>query len=192
MTQIYCTTLDLVSHANKARLLTQLAGNDYGTLPTAQVVMQYMTHGTADTDETGKAELGRIKVRIEQAIEQSASEINGYLAMMPTLSANIPTATLSTINVDLAMARLFETLGDDRLANSIRQDLQACLNADDFEDFELDLMQNMVHFGEFSKQDFNTVFDIIRQQDNLDKDWQKKLVEQMKQDERFEPKTPVD
>lgn len=26
MTQIYCTALDLVSHANKARLLTQLAG----------------------------------------------------------------------------------------------------------------------------------------------------------------------
>lgn len=78
------------------------------------------------------------------------------------------------------------------LASAIRQDLQACLNADDFEDFELDLMQNMVHFGEFSKQDFNTVFDIIRQQDNLDKDWQKKLVEQMKQDERFEPKTPFD
>lgn len=113
MTQIYCTALDLVSHANKARLLTQLAGNDYGTVPTAQAVMQYMTHGTADTDETGKAELERIKVRIEQAIEQSASEINGYLAMMPTLSANIPTATLSTINVDLAMARLFETLSDD-------------------------------------------------------------------------------
>lgn len=71
------------------------------------------------------------------------------------------------------------------LANSIRQDLQACLNADDFEDFELDLLQNMVHFGEFSKQDFNTVFDIIRQQDNLDKNWQSILLDQMKADPRF-------
>lgn len=71
------------------------------------------------------------------------------------------------------------------LANSIRQDLQACLNADNFEDFELDLMQNMVHFGEFSKQDFNTVFDIIRQQDNLDKNWQSILLDQMKADPRF-------
>lgn len=110
MTQVYCTALDLVSHANKARLLTQLAGNDYGTVPTAQAVVQYVTYGTADTDEIG---LERIKARIEQAIEQSASEINGYLAMMPTLSANIPTTTLSTINIDLAMARLFETLSDD-------------------------------------------------------------------------------
>lgn len=71
------------------------------------------------------------------------------------------------------------------LANSIRQDLQACLNADNFEDFELDLLQNMVHFGEFSKQDFNTVFDIIRQQDNLDKNWQSILLDQMKADPRF-------
>lgn len=111
MTLVYCTALDLVSHANKARLLSHLASNDYSKVPTAEAVMMYLKDGISTAEELNLLE--QIKARMEQAIEQSASEINGYLAVMPTLTANIPTTTLSTINVDLAMARLFDNLSDD-------------------------------------------------------------------------------
>lgn len=111
MTLVYCTALDLISHRNKARLLSQLASNDYGKVPTAEAVVEYLTFGTSNAED--ESNLEQMKARMEQAIEQSASEINGYLAMMPTLSASIPTTTLSTINVDLAMARLFDNLADD-------------------------------------------------------------------------------
>lgn len=111
MSLVYCTALDLISHSNKARLLSQLASNDYGKVPTAEAVVEYLTFGTSNAEDVTNLE--QMKARMEQAIEQSASEINGYLAMMPTLSASIPTTTLSTINVDLAMARLFDNLSDD-------------------------------------------------------------------------------
>ncbi len=111
MSLVYCTALDLISHDNKARLLSQLAGNDFGKLPTAEALKQYLTFGTVSVED--KTNLEQVKLRMEQAIEQSASEINGYLAMMPTVSVSIPVTTLSTINVDLAMARLFDNLSDD-------------------------------------------------------------------------------
>ena len=109
MTQAYCTPIDLIAYANQARLLSQIASADYGQVPTAEEVLEYFKTGVASPDKA--VSLQQVKDRVEQVINNSASEINGLLALCGDIT--LPEATLTTINMDLAMARLFETLADD-------------------------------------------------------------------------------
>ena len=109
MIQIYCTPIDLIASANRARLLSQIASADYGQVPTAEEVLQYFKTGTADPAKLES--LQQVEDRVQQVIYNSASEINGLLALCGDIT--LPAATLTTINMDLAMARLFETLADD-------------------------------------------------------------------------------
>lgn len=109
MNQAYCTPIDLIGYANKARLLSQIASADYGQVPEAQEVLDYFATGIAAPDKA--VSLQQVKDRVEQVINSSASEINGLLALCGDIT--IPESTLTTINMDMAMARLFETLGDD-------------------------------------------------------------------------------
>lgn len=39
MNDVYCTPIDLIGYANKARLLSQIASADYGQVPEAQEVL---------------------------------------------------------------------------------------------------------------------------------------------------------
>lgn len=109
MNGVYCTALDLIGYANKARLLSQIASADYGQVPEAQEVLDYFATGIAAPEKV--VSLQQVKDRVEQVITSSASEINGWLALCGEIT--IPEKTLTTINMDMAMARLFETLGDD-------------------------------------------------------------------------------
>lgn len=109
MNAVYCTPIDLIGYANKARLLSQIASADYGQVPEAQEVLDYFATGIASPDKA--VSLQQVKDRVEQVITSSASEINGLLALCGDIT--IPVSTLTTINMDMAMARLFETLGDD-------------------------------------------------------------------------------
>lgn len=109
MNPVYCTPIDLIASANRARLLSQIASADYGQVPTADEVLQYFKTGTASPDKL--VSLQQVKDRVEQVISNSASEINGLLALCGDIT--LPAATLTTINMDLAMARLFESLADD-------------------------------------------------------------------------------
>ena len=109
MIQIYCTPIDLIASANRARLLSQIASADYGQVPEAEEVLQYFKTGTADPAKLES--LQQVEDRVQQVIYNSASEINGLLALCGDIT--LPATTLTTINMDLAMARLFETLADD-------------------------------------------------------------------------------
>ena len=109
MNAVYCTPTDLIGYANKARLLSQIASADYGQVPTAEEVLDFFATGAASPDKL--VSLQQVKDRVEQVISNSASEINGLLALCGEIT--IPEKTLTTINMDMAMARLFETLGDD-------------------------------------------------------------------------------
>lgn len=109
MMQIYCTPIDLIASANRARLLSQIASADYGQVPSAEEVLEYFKTGAASPDKL--VSLQQVEDRVQQVIYNSASEIGGLLALCGNVE--IPAATLTTINMDLAMARLFETLADD-------------------------------------------------------------------------------
>ncbi|MDN3441079.1 DUF1320 family protein [Psychrobacter sp. APC 3279] len=109
MNPVYCTPIDLIAYANQARLLSQIASADYGQVPTAEEVLEYFQTGVATPDKA--VSLQQVKDRVEQVISNSASEINGLLALCGDIT--LPAATLTTINMDLAMARLFESLADD-------------------------------------------------------------------------------
>ncbi|WP_230660466.1 phage protein Gp36 family protein [Psychrobacter sp. I-STPA10] len=109
MNLTYCTAADLVAHDNRARLISQLAASDYGKVPSADDVLNYFIHGTVTGDN--EESLQRLKARVEQAISNSASEINGLLSLCGGVA--LPTETLTTINMDMALARLFEKLDDD-------------------------------------------------------------------------------
>lgn len=109
MNAVYCTPTDLIGYANKARLLSQIASADYGQVPTAEEVLDFFATGAASPDKL--VSLQQVKDRVEQVISNSASEINGLLALCGNVE--IPGTTLTTMNMDMAMARLFETLGDD-------------------------------------------------------------------------------
>ncbi len=108
----YCTPIDLIQYANKARLLSQLASSDYGKVPTAEEVLAYFFNGDC-TDETEQS-LRLLSSRIEQAISNSAGEINGFLALIKTqgIELDLPDETLTTANMDMALARLFDNLDD--------------------------------------------------------------------------------
>ena len=109
MTLVYCSAADLMGYTNHARLISQIASADYGQIPDADEVLNYIKDGISRPDNIEA--LQNIKARIDQAITNSASEINGLLALCGKLT--IPAATLTTINMDLALARLFESLSDD-------------------------------------------------------------------------------
>ena len=109
MNAIYCTPTDLIGYANKARLLSQIASADYGQVPTAEEVLDFFATGAASPDKL--VSLQQVKDRVEQVISNSASEINGLLALCGDLA--LPATTLTTINMDMAMARLFDTLADE-------------------------------------------------------------------------------
>ncbi len=108
----YCTPIDLIQYANKARLLSQLASSDYGKVPTAEEVLQYFFNG--DCTDDNKQSLRLLSSRIEQAISNSAGEINGFLALikMQEIELDLPDETLTTANMDMALARLFDNLDD--------------------------------------------------------------------------------
>ncbi len=106
---MYCTPIDLIAYANKARLIGQLAGSDFGEIPTADEVLDYFFKGSfADEKEQS---LRLIASRVEQAITNATGEINGYKALFPKVY--LPVETLKTACMDIALYRLFEILPDD-------------------------------------------------------------------------------
>ena len=84
MNAIYCTPTDLIGYANKARLLSQIASADYGQVPTAEEVLDFFATGAASPDKL--VSLQQVKDRVEQVISNSASEINGLLALCGDLA----------------------------------------------------------------------------------------------------------
>lgn len=106
---MYCTARDLIAHANRARLVGQLAGNDYASLPRAEAVVAYFDNGTT-TPETA-ADLAALRARVEQAITNATGDIDGYLALVPGVT--LPTNTLHAACMDMALFRLFERLDDE-------------------------------------------------------------------------------
>ncbi len=105
---MYCTPIDLIAYANRARLIGQLASTDYGVIPTAEEVTDYFFNGTY-TPENEQA-LRQLDARVEQAISGATGEINGYTALFPTIT--LPAETLKTACMDLALFRLFEKLDE--------------------------------------------------------------------------------
>ncbi len=93
-------------------MLSQLASSDYGKVPTAEEVLAYFFNG--DCTDDNKQSLRLLSSRIEQAIANSAGEINGFLAVIKTLDIelDLPDETLTTANMDMALARLFDNLDD--------------------------------------------------------------------------------
>ncbi len=111
----YCTPIDLVAHDSRTRLISQLAGNDYGQLPTPQQVKDYFRDGIKPDNNLDAEALEAIKARAEQAITNASGEINGLLAMCKLKIADfeLPADTLTTINIDLALYRLCDNLDED-------------------------------------------------------------------------------
>lgn len=73
------------------------------------------------------------------------------------------------------------------LAVFIRPILTHRLTLDDIDDFDLYLLQDMVHFGDLSANDFNFLLDVIKHGQNIDNVWQKVLIEYMQVDPRYQP-----
>ncbi len=105
---MYCTPIDLIAYANRARLIGQLASSDYGTIPSAEEVTAYFFNGESTPENEQSLRL--LASRVEQAISSATGEINGYTALFPTVT--LPAETLKTACMDLALFRLFGELGD--------------------------------------------------------------------------------
>ena len=86
------------------------------------------------------------------------------------------------VNKDLTMGSRSFTVA---LADVLRPNLKDLLTADEFDDFELDLTQVMIHFGDFSHENFAKVFNIIENSDLGDEKYV--LLKLMKSDPRFKP-----
>lgn len=71
------------------------------------------------------------------------------------------------------------------LADAIRPSLDNVWSADEVENFDLCLLQEMIHFGDVSADEFNAVFDVINKTTSIDKAWQDKLLTAMRADPRF-------
>lgn len=118
---MYCTPLDLIAHANRARLVGHLAGNDYAPLPDAAAVLDYFTAGNATP---GFEEvLANLKARVEQAITQASGDINGYLALIPDIK--LPADTLAAACMDMALYRLFDHLDDKSVIKQLNDSRHA-------------------------------------------------------------------
>lgn len=113
MSNSYCTHIDLIRYGNTARLLSQLASPDHGVIPTAEEVQNYFLNGISTADNVDN--LRSIKSRVEQAIKNGAGEINGWLTLCRTQNAGftLPSETLATANMDLALFRLFPQHDED-------------------------------------------------------------------------------
>ena len=117
----YCTPLDLIAHANRARLIGQLAGNDYAPLPAADAVLDYFTSGNVAPgfDEV----LANLKARVEQAITHASGDINGYLALIPDIK--LPPDTLAAACMDMALYRLFDHLDEKSVIKQLNDSRHA-------------------------------------------------------------------
>lgn len=71
-----------------------------------------------------------------------------------------------------------------QLAQTIRPVLAQCLSEEALEDFDLGLLQDILHLGDLSAADFNVVFDVICGEQDLDKYWQQILIKYMQVDVR--------
>lgn len=118
---MYCTPLDLVAHANRARLVGHLAGNDYGPMPDAPAVLDYFVSGNAAPgfDEA----LANLKARVEQAIAHASGDINGYLTLIPDIK--LPADTLAAACMDMALYRLFDHLDDKSVIKQLNDSRHA-------------------------------------------------------------------
>lgn len=73
-----------------------------------------------------------------------------------------------------------------KLAEAMRPALADVWNADVLEDFDLDLLQEMIHFGDLSAADFNAAANVIGGVEGVDKTALAELLAAMKADSRFE------
>lgn len=113
----YCSPQDLIAHANRAQLISQLSGNDYAPLPEPQAVVDYFTDGTADAADL--PQLQALHARCQQAIDLAAGDIDGYLALMPDVKPQLPVEFLTACNLDMALFRLFDSLPEDSVVRSL-------------------------------------------------------------------------
>lgn len=103
---VYCSALDLVAHDSRAKLISELAGNDYDVLPPPDAVVAYFNDDNVDSEYYDV--LDKIKARIEQAITLASGDIDGYLVLMPDVKAHLPVEFLTACCVDMAMYRLYD------------------------------------------------------------------------------------
>lgn len=120
----YCTPLELIAHANRARLIGQLAGSDYAPLPAADDVQQYFTQGIVAPGY--EQALSDLKARVEQAINLAAGDIDGYLTLLPDM--RFPVETLKTACMDMALYRLFDVLDDKSVVKQLNDARHAFFN----------------------------------------------------------------
>lgn len=108
---MYCSPIDLIAYANRAKLIGQLASSDYGDIVEPQAVLDYFFNGTfAPEDEQA---LRLLSSRVEQAIDNATGEINGYTALFAHVT--LPSQTLKSACMDIALFRLFENLDEDNV-----------------------------------------------------------------------------
>jgi hypothetical protein len=72
------------------------------------------------------------------------------------------------------------------LANAIRPMLAQRISADELDDFDLCLLQNMVNFADLSANDFNFVLNIIEHEQGINDMGQKGLIQSMQADPRYQ------
>lgn len=120
----YCTARDLIAHANRASLITQLAGNDYGTLPAPAETLDYFERDVAAPGYEDA--LAALKARTEQAIALASGDIDGYLALLPGLQ--LPPQTLHAACMDMALYRLCEQLEDKSVIKQLNDARHAYFN----------------------------------------------------------------
>lgn len=120
----YCTARDLIAHANRANLITQLAGNDYGALPAPAATLDYFETGNAAPGYEDT--LAALKARTEQAITLASGDIDGYLALLPGLQ--LPPQTLHAACMDMALFRLCERLEEESVIKQLNDSRHAYFN----------------------------------------------------------------
>lgn len=113
---MYCTPLDLIAHANRARLIGQLAGSDFAALPDAQAVLDYFATGAISNPADAEA-LSALQARVTQAISLATGDIKGYLALVPDIA--LPAEALHAACMDMALYRLFDVLPDDSVIKQL-------------------------------------------------------------------------
>lgn len=123
---MYCTPTDLIAHANRAQMVTELSGDDYGRLPAPQAVVDYFTDGTASAEDLPA--LQKLKARCQQVVDLAAGDIAGYLALMPDVAPKLPASFLTTCNLDMALFRLFEKLPEDSVIRDLNDQRHAFFN----------------------------------------------------------------
>ena len=113
----YCTARDLIAHANRANLITQLAGNDYGALPAPAATLDYFETGNAAPGYEDT--LAALKARTEQAITLASGDIDGL---------QLPQQTLHAACMDMALFRLCEQLDEKSVIKQLNDSRHAYFN----------------------------------------------------------------